>query len=189
MKGKNVIELMQWFANPGRFEESFLNFLREAELPFDNSKQIAAIAYFHRVTIGGSTEGEFFKGTFNDATCNLPGGSFTLPDSAHAVIFGARYAEVVDAGGAAAADYVPGATTGATKSGRMTIRNNNQTVLKEYPITESLEGLTTSDDGYIEFNEPIIWAGQTNLSAEIDFETAPAADTQAQLTLLGIGLI
>jgi hypothetical protein len=55
---------------------------------------------------------------------------------------------------------------------------------------DALEGLTTGAVGYIPLAEPIIWAGSTSISIQVDFKGAsPAANTNLRFELSGVGLI
>jgi len=185
---KNIAVMQHRFKNPGQFERDFVEFLKKAKLPFDNSKTIAQVCYFDQKTTAGSTSTEFFTGTFVPLDTNMPGGSFTKPQNEHQVITHIRIADGTSAI-VSQTDWTPGVNFGTNKNAKMTVTNNNIVVLKDYPLMEALDGLTTSEQGLIELDEYFVWGGQTNLTVRVEFPVAPAVNENMRIELLGIGLI
>jgi hypothetical protein len=65
-------------------------------------------------------------------------------------------------------------------------------MVKDYDVNESLENLTTRENGVIPFAVPFIWGGQEELSIQWRNKlNAPntGADEAVKFTLLAIGLV
>lgn len=184
------LSIQNRFKRPGQMEREFMNYLKEANLTFDNSKTIASVEYYHQAVVVGNSNINFFTGNFNANDTNLVG-SFVRPQSEHAVIYGIR----VHSGASATLEqtaWVPGYGIAALRAvnGKTTITNNSEVELKNFPSTAWLNTLTTKDDGLFLLDEPIIWAGQTELKYTLDLITAEVlANYNVRISLVGIGLI
>lgn len=181
------------FKHPGQAENEFMNYIKKANLPFDNDKTIASVAYYHAVLINSATNAEFFAGNFVANNTNVPGNSFVRPNSEHALIYAFRVA-VGDGTGQNPAEqvYTPG--TGANidfDNSIITVSNNGTIVLRDFPLSEALDGLTTRDQGLIMLDEPILWAGQTSMPItwKTKSQVGTTDDICLKITAIGLGLV
>jgi len=184
----NGQSLAQRIAQPGKFEKDFIGYLQANDLVVSQSKTIAPVSYYQALSVA-SASGivSFFTGTPVQANTNLS--DFVRPVAEHAVITGIRIFEGVNAT-IASTDWVAGANDAGVKNSDITITVNGVKVLDKYPTVDALEGLTTGAVGYIPLAEPIIWAGSTSISIQVDFKGAsPAANTNLRFELSGVGLI
>lgn len=183
-------EIRRRFKNPGDIELEFLDYLKAAKLPIDNSKSIASVSYYDAKNTNGAGVFTFFGSSpLVSANTNVPGNNFVRPASEHAVIYAIRIESA--AADVAVATFVPGDSgDAALNKSVFTLTNNGVIEEKNFPISEALSGLTTRDQGIILLDEPIIWAGQTELSIQIDTKGfALPAVFATKFKLIGIGLI
>jgi hypothetical protein len=160
-------------------------------------KVAADFAIFDQLAVVGTTLAAYFQGQFTIARSNFPNGSFTMPESEHALILGIR----IYTGAAAtvtATDWQPGANDAAVKNGKMDILINGQKVLTELPLTQfgqvqlsaTHQGETDQDRGTFYFYEPLVLLGQTNIAVNVSFPTAPAtANLNLRVELVGVRFI
>jgi hypothetical protein len=142
-------------------------------------KRVADFAIYDQLAAVGNTVLLFFSGTYTAARSNFPGGSFTLPDSEHAIITGVRMYQ----GAAAtitATPWTPGLSTDvAALNGILSIRINGETVITNLPLAvfqpgQIANGGTSEDVGYFYFTEPLVLLGQNQIEAQVQFPAAPA---------------
>lgn len=187
MSMRNLIE-RQIFA-PGAFEEAFLAYIEAAELKIDNSKTIAYQVLYQKKDVSAVNNAQFFTGQIDATLTNVPASNFTRPQTEHFLIYGIRVASVA---GVVTAFMTPGQSADpAMNNTVMTITNNKIVVLNQFPFSEMLDGLTTNDQGVIWLDEPILWAGQTELNIALTVKAGlsfPAAFAM-QISLIGIGLV
>jgi len=176
------------FRNPGLFKLQLVAYLEWAGANVDQEKRVASISFFDSNAQGAAAGTvRFFNGsTFVATNTNLDG--FQRPQSEHVVITNIRIAEGVDAV-ISSTDWIFGTQDPAIKNGLMTITTNGGTQLRNYPMLDAIEGLTTDSIGEISLFEPIIWIGQTPLQIEQVFLIAAAANTNIRVELVGVGLI
>ena len=187
------LAIMKRFKNPGELEEEFMQYLSDAKLDFAQSKTIASVSLYNQQLVTGQRTSFFSSAPYVLADTNIPGGSFTRPQSEHFVIYGVRIS-YGDAEALTAVEqyYTPGnaANTAFFSNANFTLNNNGINVLKDYPVAESLQDLTTKDAGLILLDEPVIWAGSTELDCELVSKSAvPPQNAAIRITLIGIGLI
>jgi hypothetical protein len=142
-------------------------------------KRVADFAIYDQLAAVGNTVITFFAGTYTAARSNFPGGSFTLPDSEHALITGIRIYQ----GAAAtitATVWTPGLSTDAAAvNGLLSIRINGETVITNLPLAlfqpgQVANGGTNEDVGYYYFVEPLVLLGQNQIEVQVTFPAAPA---------------
>ena len=178
-------------AQPGALEAKVLDYFKKAGYQISNEKTVAGTAYYHFLGASGTSTLEFFQGT-TVSQSNVPGNNFTRPQSEHQLIFGVRIESVVEATPSTSGyDWAPGAVDAWGKDCLLTIRSNGVLMLKDYPVSEALEGLTVRDNGAIPLQVPFIWGGQEELQVTMKNPQGRngAADTYYKVTLLGIGLV
>lgn len=182
------LSIQNRFKNPGSLEKHFINFLQKAGLEISNSKTIASQTLYNQVNTGANLNSSFFTDGQPDLTNSNIVGSFVRPQSEHFVVYAIRIffgsSDVL-----AETDWEPGLNNVIGKNATMTITNNSEVELKNYPLNEALDNLTTKDQGLIILDQPIIWAGQTSLSVNFQFRTAGGADDNYRVQLIGLGLI
>lgn len=176
--------------NPAQLEQQVVNYFRKADYSINNEKTVAGTAYYHFLSVAGATQVEFFQGSTTDQS-NVPGNNFTRPQSEHQLVYGIRIESVVEAAPVTTYDWAPGNVDAWGKDCEITIRSNGVIMLKDYPLSEALDGLTVRDIGVIPLQVPFIWGGQEELQITMKNPqgNAGAADTFYKVTLLGIGLV
>ncbi len=160
-------------------------------------KQVADfVIYNSQIAVGNKTI-QFFQGAYDANNSNMPQGSFSLPESEHAVVLGFRFLEGTNAT-VAATDWKFGVSDAIAKNGTLTVQSNGTTYLTKMPLTEfnpntlgaTVAGVTSDDQGMFWLMEPIIWLGQTDLSCNVNFVSAPAtANYNLRLEVVGIRFI
>lgn len=182
------IQILKRFSRPGSIEKQFLNYLDKAKLNIDNSKTIAYISYYDQLRLSTAGVVNFFQGQADQFRTNV-GNSFTRPQSEHAFIYAIRF-WTGDSENPIASVWSEGASNAEIQNSRITITNNNVVVLKNYPMTDFLNSLTTKDNGMITLDQPILWAGQTDLKLTLSTASGVyAAGQSGRFELIGLGLI
>lgn len=202
------IEIAQRLKFPGQIEKAFLQYLKRAKLSIDQSKTIASQNLYHRKSITGLNTVQFFTGQYDQNETNVPTGSFLRPASEHFVIYGIKLSAVftnlpitnvaqqVFTGGITDSFTLVSSEVQKLVQSQMNLVVNGIQVLKNMPLSESVANITTENQGVILLNEPVIWAGQT----EIDLSIAAKNGVQwgdagsnfymgLGVELIGIGLI
>ena len=202
------LEIEKRIENPGLLENQFIQYLIAGNWPIDQSKYIAYQVLTDYRNVSGRTNQNFFTGQLVQAQTNIRG-SYVRPQGEHFVIYGIRIYQA-DFDGAVDPQFltwrkasytnqnfngtpIPTAFSNAT----YTIVNNGVTELKNMPFLMHDNTLVTDERGTLYLNQPICWAGQTELilSVRTNGPGNPfAGDGQESNTLLrfdlvGIGLI
>lgn len=203
------LSIQKRFAQPGKLEAEFLNYLRQANAPIDQSKTIAYEVLYHGLDVSNQSSVDFFTGALTQNQTNIRG-SFVRPQSEHFVIYGIRGYQYQNAEGPVSNFCVPWAKGFVTTSfsddasdcslvnAQMSVQVNSVRMLKYIPLTEFDNVLTTKDRGTMILDQPILWQGQTELKMTI--ETNDPATTLGNIgggepaqymrfDLLGLGLI
>jgi len=134
-------------------------------------KIVSDVAFFHGKKLGAGLTTTFFKGDVGSEYTNLQ--TFIRPQDETSIITSIRL------------------FTAATVlvNGTFTITSNNNTVLKDYPMIESVSSAEQFGSGIIILEKPIIWAAQQNFNLTVTLPNAAAANTSLMVELRGIGLI
>ena len=170
-----------------------MHYLKVNKAAYLNAKTIASVSYYHQVGLDAKTNAVFFDGVFAPSETNLVG-SFVRPQSEHSLIYAIRYfTGDIGSGDLFESTWDEGnGKINSIQNATFTITNNGVVVLKNYPMTDFLPGLTTKDVGYIMLDEPILWEGQTSLTVQLtsaDPSQVFGADIGGRFELVGIGLI
>jgi len=198
--------------NPGLFEKQFVDYLIAGNWNVDTSKSIAYEVLTDYRNVTTRTNAQFFTGQFVQAQTNIRG-SYVRPQGEHFVIYGIRvYTQVGFEGvfNPAFVTWKKGAYTTsnfnsnvidtAFSNASYTIVNNGVTELKNMPLLQHDNTLVDGTRGTLWLNQPIVWAGQTELSLSVTTNgpnnafpgTLSAGEENNSLLrfdLIGIGLI
>lgn len=202
------LEIEKRIENPGLLENQFIQYLIAGNWPIDQSKSIAYQVLTDYRNVSGRTNQNFFTGQLVQAQTNIRG-SYVRPQGEHFVIYGIRIYQA-DFDGAVDPQFltwrkasytnqnfngtpIPTAFSNAT----YTIVNNGVTELKNMPFLMHDNTLVTDERGTLFLNQPICWAGQTELilSVRTNGPGNPFAgdgvetNTLLRFDLVGIGLI
>jgi hypothetical protein len=203
------LQIQKRLASPGKLENEFLNYLRKANAPIDQSKTIAYnVLYDTKETTEESTV-DLFTGTFNQALTNIEG-SYIRPASEHFLIYGIRgyVATKVDLpltnnalpmvrGFTNSNNFVEG-TIQPYVNAQLSLQVNSVRLNKYIPLTEFDNTETAGNRGTMFLDQPILWQGQTELKATIETNDPsinfPGSVTDAngsfiRLDLFGLALI
>lgn len=183
-------DFLRFLSQPGLLEQQAKAFLVSQKYEIANDKTLAGTAYYHWQRVAGANNFQFFTGVLVPAQTNVPGNNFIRPQSEHQIIFGMRVESSV-AIAPAENDWTPGSIDAWGKNCTFTITSNGVVMVKDYPLSEALENLTTNDNGLISFRVPFIWGGQEELVITLRNKDGVngTADTSYKLTLLALGLI
>jgi len=190
------LQISNRFARPGEAENAFLNFLRKANAPIEQSKTIATQILSHAKTVGGVVgQIDFFTGVFVQADTNIVG-AFVRPASEHFVVYKIVYYEAIFAG---TPSQVPAwnnglgsaGTGGSLHNATISIDTNGIQYLKNMPLTEFQFEVITKEHGALFLDQPIIWQGQETLTLALNNQAGVAyvANEQVKFDFVGIGLI
>jgi len=182
--------MLKEIASPGNLQREFFSYLEAAQVPFDNSKTIAPVAYYDMKTIESKESVKLFQtdGAFDSNTTNVNGNNYQLEQSAHAVFHSIRLQDGSD-GTLTDTDWENAITLSRLKNAKMTISINGVRALRDYPLNEALDGLTTGDVGIIKLPNLLIWPAQTELEIELDLVLAGEQDQNIKATLIGMGFV
>jgi len=170
-----------------------MNFIKQNNLVFNQSKTLAELIRYDQKVIGDQSTVQFFSGDFIAGNTNLLN-SYIPPESEHQVIWGIR---VLSTGAVEDPVYLStwiegNANLPSIQNAKLSVTNNSLVVLRDYPLADFIPDLTTKDIGFITLSEPIVWAGNTNLSCTLKTaspNTTFPADAGMRIELHGIGLI
>ena len=202
------LEIEKRIENPGLLENQFIQYLIAGNWPIDQSKSIAYEVLTDYRNVSGRTNAQFFTGTFVQAQTNIRG-SYVRPQGEHFVIYGIRvyYATFDGAFNAQnltwkKASYVANNFANPPIDNPLanctySIVNNGVQELKNMPFLMHDNTLVTDDRGTLFLNQPICWAGQTELVLSVRTNdpanafSGDGVETNALLRfdLVGIGLI
>lgn len=181
--------LMARMENPTAFRDALIEYFASNGAKVTQNKIVADnIIYDQRVGVG-SNNITFFDGTFNADNTNIQGGSYVRPDGEHFLVLGMRVLT-----GASATlkdtDWSYGSGDAIVKAGDLTILNNTEIVLRNFPCTAFNPNLTTDDEGTFWFSEPMIWRGQTSFTINWKGKSAIAtANMNVRVELIGVQFI
>jgi hypothetical protein len=199
-------------SQPGILERQFLNYLRMANAPIDQSKSIAYEVLYHTVETTNRNNVEFFTGQLDQAFTNIRG-SFVRPQSEHFLIYGLRgYRE----DGTVEQPFTPASNVPLTKgftsqsayadvtmspysNATLSIQVNSIRMARKIPLLEFDNEMVNTQKGTMLLDQPILWEGQTELKLSVQTNdpanvfTAqppiPEFKSYMRFDLLGIGLI
>lgn len=203
------LSIQKRFAQPGKLEAEFLNYLRKANAPIDQSKTIAYEVLYHGLDVSNQSSVDFFTGALVQNQTNIRG-SFVRPQSEHFVIYGIRGYQYLNPEGPlqnfcipwvkgfTATRFTEDVSECSIVNAQMSVQVNSVRMLKYVPLTEFDNVLTTKDRGTMILDQPILWQGQTELKLTV--ETNDANTTLGRINqgegaqylrfdLVGIGLI
>lgn len=202
------LQIQKRFANPGKLERDFMNYISKANLPVQQSKTISTQVLYDCKRVDGFQSVEFFTGQFVQNLTNIEG-DFVRPASEHFLIYGIM-ASVVNASDANVGNgqlqWQKGFTSAVAfndqpavpfQNAQVSIQVNSVRYLKYVPTTEWDGELKTDSSGWCKLNTPILWPGQTSLVLELQTnaqnitfpQTAQGVQTLVRFDLYGIGLI
>jgi hypothetical protein len=144
------------------------------------NKTIAYSEFYHQAAVA-VTNITFFQGTPDSvgAGQNTNLDTFIRPQYEHMLITQVKFY----AGAAAtleATDWESGLSSAELKNGQFSITTNNNTVVKNMPLTTQMDYAAAGDgdSGYMLPVPPVIWAGQNDIAVECVFPVAPATSNQ-----------
>jgi hypothetical protein len=169
----------------------------------DLPKRVADFVIFDQLKVGASTTAQFFQGTWSSARTNFPGGSFSMPQSEHAIITGLRLLDASTAGNVETSQWNYGVRTSALLNGELTVTSNGETIITQLPLTAfqsnvnanvaagtaSAAGETDNDAGFFYLMEPLVLLGQTDIKTNLLLKTAASANDCLRVELHGIRFI
>jgi len=174
------LTIQKRLASPGKLENEFLNFLRKANAPIDQSKTIAYQVLTDAKVVGGQNNVEFFTGDFVQNRTNIDG-SFIRPSSEHFLIYGIRgyfNKEVPGADltnfnipfkrGFTSLDAIGQEIEPSITQAQMSINVNSVRLNKYIPLTEFDNQETAGSRGTMFLDQPILWQGQTELKLVVE---------------------
>lgn len=169
----------------------------------DLPKRVADFIIYDQVKVGATTSAQFFQGTWSSSRTNFPGGSFSMPQSEHAIITGLRLLDATTAGNVETSQWNYGVRTAALLNGELTVTSNGETIITQLPLsafqsnvsanaaagTASAAGETDNDAGFFYLMEPLVLLGQTDIKTNLLLKTAAAANDCLRVELHGIRFI
>jgi len=197
-------------SQPGILERQFLNYLRMANAPIDQSKSIAYEVLYHTVETEGRNNVEFFTGQLDQAYTNIRG-SFVRPQSEHFLIYGLRgykqddsieqpytpTANIPLVKGFTSATYLGDKAISPYSNSYLSIQVNSIRMPRKIPLMEFDNEMINGQKGTMLLDQPILWEGQTELKltvqtndpANVFGDPIPESKSYMRFDLLGIGLI
>ena len=197
------IQIERRLEQPKKLEQDFINYLLSANCPIDNSKTIATNVLYHGLEGVGSSVLQFFTGQFVQNQTNIVG-QFIRPQSEHFLIYGIRgyYAQVDEApvnflipwqrGFSNTTPNAPLTSLPQLINATIDITTNGVLQVKNLPLAEFNNDLTTKDRGSCFLDQPIVWEAQTSLILELntnDTAVAIKTGTYIRFDLVGLGLV
>lgn len=169
----------------------------------DLPKRVADFIIYDQIKVGTGTTAQFFQGTWSSARTNFPGGSFSMPQSEHAIITGFRVLDAITVGNVETSQWRYGVYDAAFLNGELQVTSNGETVLTQLPLTAfqtnvnqnvaagavSSAGETDNDAGFFYLMEPIVLLGQTDIKTNLLLKSAGTANSCLRIELHGIRFI
>lgn len=169
----------------------------------DLPKRVADFVIYDQLKVGATTSAQFFQGTWSASRTNFPGGSFSMPQSEHAIITGLRVLDASTAGNVETSQWNYGVRTSQFLNGELTVTSNGETIITQLPLTAfqsnvnanaaagtaSAAGETDSDAGMFYLIEPLVLLGQTDIKTNLLLKTAATANDCLRVELHGIRFI
>jgi hypothetical protein len=200
-------------SQPGLLERQFLNYLRMANAPIDQSKSIAYEVLFDVKESTARNNVEFFTGQLDQSLTNIRG-SYVRPQSEHFLIYAIRGYRLNEnstqiPGGGFTNNEIPmlkGFTSETNVADKpvtpfqnsyLSISVNSVRMLKKVPLSEFDNEMLNREKGTMFLDQPILWEGQTELKLRVETNdsnnvfpgTVGESDSYLRFDLLGIGLI
>ena len=171
----------------------------------DLPKRVADFIIFDQIKTGTATSAQFFQGTWSATRTNFPGGSFSMPQSEHAIITGIRVLDAITTGNVETSQWRYGVYDSAYLNAELQVTSNGETVLTQLPLTAfqtqvsqnlaagaaapSTSGETDNDAGFFYLMEPIVLLGQTDIKTNLLLKAAGTANSCLRIELHGIRFI
>jgi hypothetical protein len=169
----------------------------------DLPKRVADFIIYDQLKVGATTSAQFFQGTWAATRTNFPGGSFSMPQSEHAIITGIRLLDATTAGTVDTSQWNYGVRTAALLNGELTVTSNGETIITQLPLTAfqsnvganlaagaaSAVGETDDNAGFFYLMEPLVLLGQTDIKSNLLLKNAAAANDCLRVELHGIRFI
>lgn len=169
----------------------------------DLPKRVADFIIYDQLKVGATTSAQFFQGTWAATRTNFPGGSFSMPQSEHAIITGIRVLDATTAGTVDTSQWNYGVRTAALLNGELTVTSNGETIITQLPLTAfqsnvganaaagtaSTAGETDDNAGFFYLMEPLVLLGQTDIKSNLLLKNAAAANDCLRVELHGIRFI
>jgi hypothetical protein len=180
-------------------QKYFLDNYGKTDLP----KRVADFVIYDQIKVGASTTAQFFQGTWTAARTNFPGGSFSMPQSEHAIITGIRVLDASTSTNVETSQWNYGVRTSAFLNGTLKVTSNGETILTDLPLTAfqsnvnanaasgtaSAVGETDDNAGFFWLMEPLVLLGQTDIKTSLLLQTAASANDCLRIELHGIRFI
>lgn len=173
----------------------------------DLPKRVADFVIFDQIKVGTATTAQFFQGTWSATRTNFPGGSFSMPQSEHAIITGIRVLDAITTTAVETSQWRYGVYDSPFLNGELQVTSNGETVLTQLPLTAfqsnvgvsvtasaapgtaSPAGETDNDAGFFYLMEPIVLLGQTDIKTNLLLKSAGTANSCLRIELHGIRFI
>jgi hypothetical protein len=169
----------------------------------DLPKRVADFVIYDQLKVGATTSAQFFQGTWAATRTNFPGGSFSMPQSEHAIITGIRLLDASTAGTVDTSQWNYGVRTAALLNGELTVTSNGETIITQLPLTAfqsnvganaaagtaSTAGETDDNAGFFYLMEPLVLLGQTDIKSNLLLKNAASANDCLRVELHGIRFI
>jgi len=197
-------------SQPGLLERQFLNYLREANAPIDQSKSIAYEVLFDVKKSTAQNNVELFTGQLDQAYTNIRG-TYVRPQSEHFLIYGIRgykeddtieqpfvpLANIPMQKGFSSNDGFVDKPVAPYSLATLSISVNSVRMSKKIPLTEFDNFMVNKERGTVYLDQPILWEGQTELKLRVETNDsnnvfpgiAGENESYLRFDLLGIGLI
>ncbi len=186
------ISIQKRFESPGKLERDFLNYLKRANAPIDQSKTIGYEVLYHSVLPNATNTVDFFTGQLVQNFTNIRG-SFVRPSSEHFVIYGMKgYYEREVKKGFTSTDAFTDTPEPTLINSSFSFLNNGIRVLRHVPLTEFDNENFMNDRGVIYLDQPILWQGMEEIKLTLstnDPNQTFADQPRIRFDLLGLGLI
>ena len=199
--------LMQRMASAGKgagsmatlMQKFFLDNYGKTDLP----KRVADFIIYDQIKVGATTTAQFFQGTWSSARTNFPGGSFSMPQSEHAIITGFRVLDAITTGNVDTSQWRFGVADAAFLNGELQVTSNGETVITQLPLTAfqsnvnpnvaagtaTTYGETDDNAGFFWLMEPIVLLGQTDIKTNLLLKNTGTANSCLRIELHGIRFI
>jgi len=169
----------------------------------DLPKRVADFIIYDQLKVGATTSAQFFQGTWAATRTNFPGGSFSMPQSEHAIITGIRLLDASTAGTVDTSQWNYGVRTASLLNGELTVTSNGETIITQLPLTAfqsnvgtnaaagtaSSVGETDDNAGFFYLMEPLVLLGQTDIKSNLLLKNAASANDCLRVELHGIRFI
>lgn len=175
---------------PANLKEALVRAIEQVSgKQIDIPKTLSTVSSMDIKNVKDSTLVKFFSGT--QEYSNQPAG-YVRPEGKHQIITAIKLWSSNDATSIGAGDFVPGLDPAnvALATGFLTIESNGVRYLEKLPLSNFISVAEEAESGVYLLPVFIPWLGQTDLTATMEFETAPTATNEVyvEMSLEGIGL-